>query len=245
MKEAIRANFNASVAAYEAYEHETGRFTALTRLLLAEMVVHTEREIELVLDAGAGTGVSTAVLSDVATPIALDLSREMLRSNPSPARIEGDMDALPIQDDGVDAVAYTASLFLVPDPAVAVAEAERVLRPGGVVAAVAPAGWTTGGGGDPFADLDRRPRSPVSAGAVRQALADDLEVVTGTWQFPTTADELRLFHEIPAMAARFYPQESPVERVRKTRSTLESLAGTFEHRWEWTVGIVSVRESER
>ena len=245
MKEAVRTNFDVSVDAYEAYERATGRFTALTRLLLAEMAAHTERDIDVVLDAGAGTGVSTAVLADTATPIALDLSREMLLANPAAARIEGDVDALPLRADSVDAVAYTASLFLVPEPAVAVAEAERVVRPGGVVAAVEPAGWTSSDGEDAFADLERRPRSPVPAGAVRQAIADVFEPVTGTWRFPGTAAELRLFHEIPAMAARFYPKVPPTERVSKVRTTLDPLEGTFEHRWEWTAGVASVKSCER
>ena len=241
MKEAVLANFEASVDAYRSYERATGRFTALARLLLAEMGVHARRDLDVVLDAGAGTGISTAVLAEVASPVALDISRAMLRSNPAAARVEGDLDALPLRRNSVDAVAFTASLFLVPDPGVAVAEAERVLRPGGVVGAVAPAGWTSGDGRDAFAALSRQPRSPASEGAVRAAIADAFETATVTWRFPATAAECRLFHEIPATAARFYPSSPPRERVRQVGELLEPLEGPLEHHWEWTVGVDSVR----
>ncbi|MEF8774974.1 MAG: class I SAM-dependent methyltransferase [Haloarculaceae archaeon] len=236
MKGAVRANFDASVEAYEAYERETGRFTELTRSLLAEMTEHAERYPGRILDAGAGTGVSTSVLARAGTTVALDTSREMLRANGTSRRVQGDFDRLPFASDSFDAVAFTASLFLVPEPAVAVAEARRVLRPGGVVGAVAPGGWETPDGDDPFRELGRESRSPVSAAAVREAIAAGFETTTGSWRFRTTAGEVRLFHEIPAMAARLFPDEPPTSRVRKARAVLDPLAGPLAHRWEWTLG---------
>ena len=249
MKEAVRANFDASVDAYETYERATGRFATLTRRLLGAMADAAGRDLDLVLDAGAGTGASTAVLADDPsgpTPVALDLSREMLAENRAAARVQGDVDALPFAADSFDGVAFTASLFLVPDPAVAVAEAKRVLRPGGVVGAVAPAGWQTPDGTDAFRDLDRESRSPVAAATVREAIAAAFETETGTgivngaWGFETSADELRRFHAIPAMAARLYPGDPPARRIRKAQAALEPLEGRFVHRWEWTVGIEPV-----
>ena len=238
MKDVVRANFDASVSAYDAYERRTGRFTALARLLHAEMVAHVDGQFESVLDAGAGTGISTRAFDDHASrTIPLDISREMLREIDDFPCVQGDFDHLPFADQSFDGVAFTASLFLVPDPAVAVTEAARVLRPGGVVGAVAPLGWVTDDGTDVFADLDRDSRSPTGADEVQSALDGEFTVTTGTWRFATTADDLRLFHAIPAMAARLYPKHSVEERVEKTRELLTSLDGTFEQQWRWIVGV--------
>lgn len=237
MKDAVKRNFDASVSAYDAYERRTGRFSTLTRLLSAEMAA--VGKLHCALDAGAGTGVSTTVLGDRASDVvALDISGEMLRGNPARSRVQADFDSLPFAVDTFDAVAYTASLFLVPDPGVAVEEVKRVLRPGGVVGAVAPFGWYTNGGTDIFDTLSRQSRSPTQAGPVLRAFDDGFETKTGTWTFPTTAECVRQFHQIPAMAARLYPHETAQERVRKAGDLLDTLNGTFEQRWRWVVATV-------
>lgn len=238
MKDVVKRNFDASVSAYDAYERRTGRFSTLTRLLSTEMAAVADDD--RVLDAGAGTGVSTTVLADRASDVvALDISREMLRQNPARSRIQADFDTLPFAADTFDAVAYTASLFLVPDPTVAVAEARRILRPGGVVGAVAPLGWYTDEGADIFDALSRQSRSPTRAGTVLDAFGDGFETETGTWAFPTTAESVRQFHRIPAMAARLYPHDTPDDRVRKAGDLLDTLDGTFEQRWRWVVATPS------
>ncbi|MBZ6497031.1 class I SAM-dependent methyltransferase [Natrinema longum] len=238
MKAVVQTNFDDSVSAYDAYERQTGRFTALARLLAAEMSARVDGPFAAVLDAGAGTGVSTRVFADRAQrTVALDLSREMVRELESAPRVEGDFDHLPFVDGTFDGVAFTASLFLVPDPAVAVREAVRVLRPEGVVGAVAPLGWVDADGRDVFADLERESRSPTGADAVEAALADEFTVTTGTWRFSTTAADVRRFHAIPAMAARLYPTLDADERVAKARDLLDGLEGTVEQRWRWIVGV--------
>lgn len=238
MKDAVRANFDASVSAYDAFERRTGHFATLTRLLHAEMTARAGDPVAAVLDAGAGSGVSTAVLEPAAAArlVALDLSRAMLRENGARARVQGDFDYLPFATGAFDAVAYTASLFLVPDPAVAVAEARRVLRPGGVLGAVAPAGMETLDGEDLFADRDRQARSPTAAADLEAAVAAEFAVETGTWRVPMTAEDVRAFHAIPAMAARLYPRLRPEERVERAQALLADLEGTVEHRWRWVVG---------
>lgn len=240
MKDIIRGNFDASVSAYDAYERRTGRFEALARLLHAEMATRLDGPLETVLDAGAGSGASTRALADsTARPVALDISREMLSAVESFPRVQGDFDHLPFADGVFDGVAFTASLFLAPDPAVAVGEAARVLRPGGVVGAVAPLGWDTADGTDVFDGLDRESRSPTGTGEVEAALADAFDVTAGTWRFATTADDLRLFHAIPAMAARLYPKYAPEERVELAHDLLATVEGTLEQRWRWVVGVAA------
>lgn len=238
MKDVVRENFDASVTAYDGYEEQTRRFTTLARLLAAEMTTHKDGTLETVLDAGAGTGVSTRVFAERAQQtVALDISREMLRKVSVAPQAQADFDRLPFVADAFDGVAFTASLFLVPDPSVAVREAERVLRSGGVVGAVAPLGWVDADGTDAFASLDRESRSLTRASKVNTALETAFDVATGTWRFATTAEEIRHFHAIPAMAARLYPSLDPDERVARARKLLDSLEGTFEQRWQWVVGV--------
>lgn len=237
MKAAVQANFDRSVSAYGQYERLTGRFATLGRLLAAEMTASADRDLTSILDAGAGSGVSTRVLTEFTERlVALDISREMLTENGAAERVQGDFDHLPFRDDVFDGVAFTASLFLVPDPAVAVAEARRVLHPDGVVGVVAPVGWFTQDGEDVFNSLTRESRSPTATEDVVAAVTAAFETRTGSWDFPTTAENIRRFHEIPAMAARLYPRDDPEERVRKARALFDSLEGTFEQRWQWVVG---------
>jgi cyclopropane-fatty-acyl-phospholipid synthase len=236
MKQVVQRNFDASVSAYDAYERRTRRFSTLTRLLAAEMAAHAS-SFDHVLDAGAGSGVSTSVLHERASRVvALDISREMLRENAGADRVQGDFDSLPFADDTFDGVAYAASLFLAPDPSVAVEEARRVLRSGGVVGAVAPLGWFDDDGTNVFDALPRESRSPTPTSEVQQALETAFDTTSGTWSFPTTAADVQQFHMIPAMAARLYPRSEPEERLRKTRDLLDALEGTFEQRWQWLVG---------
>ena len=239
MKGAVRRNFDASVDAYEAYERRTGRFSALARLLAAEMSARADDPLDTILDAGAGSGISTRVFEERASQtVALDLSRGMLGAFDAPARVQGDFDRLPFAADSFDAVAFTASLFIVPDPAVAVREAARVLRPGGVVGAVAPLGWVHEDGTDVFERLDRESRSPAGIDAVSSALDAEFAVETGTWRFATTAADVQAFHAIPAMAARLYPKLPVEERVAKARGLFDGLEGTVEQQWRWLVGVI-------
>lgn len=238
LKDAVRSNFDASVSAYEAYERRTGRFGSLARLLLAEMTTRADGPLDTVLDAGAGTGISTRILAGSgARTVALDISRGMLRANDAPDRVQGDFDRLPFPENAFDAVAFTASLFLVSEPAVAVREARRVCRPGGVVGAVAPLGWVDADGTDVFESLERDSRSPAGTDEVARAVASEFATETGTWRFASTAEDLVQFHAIPAMAARLFPADPPEERIRKATDLVGSLEGTVEQRWRWIVGV--------
>jgi SAM-dependent methyltransferase len=96
----------------------------------------------VVADVGAGTGALLGAIRSAAPAahvIALDASAEMLRiartRGGAPA-ILADALALPLADGTADAVILAYVLFHLADPSLAIAEATRVLRPGGRVGAI-------------------------------------------------------------------------------------------------------------
>jgi cyclopropane-fatty-acyl-phospholipid synthase len=236
MKATVRTNFDESAGAYAAYEAATGQFSTLAARLATEMAGRDDGSLGCLLDAGAGTGASATPLeSKSETVVPLDMSRAMLVQHPSARRVQGDFDALPFPAGSFDAVAFTASLFLTPSPATALGEARRVLSDGGVVGAVAPEGWYIDGT-DVFQQVDRESRSPSSTTAVREAFEETVDTVSGTWGLEVTAEQLRQFYQIPAVAARVYPRLAPEARVERVETLLADIEGTGEQRWRWMVG---------
>ena len=93
-----------------------------------------------VVEIGAGTGMNfshypktvTDVVATEPDPHMLKRLDEALRASTVPIRIErASADELPFEDDSVDTVVGTLVLCTVPDPERALAEACRVLKPGG------------------------------------------------------------------------------------------------------------------
>jgi ArsR family transcriptional regulator len=90
-------------------------------------------------DLGCGTGqVTEALARFVARVIAVDRSRAMLRAArqrlATAKNVDlraGELEALPIDDGALDAAVIALTLHHAPDPAAVLAEATRVLRPGG------------------------------------------------------------------------------------------------------------------
>ena len=90
-------------------------------------------------DLGCGTGEVAATLAPfVARVIAVDRSADMLQSAQRRLREHsnvdvrrGELEALPIADGELDAATLVLVLHHVPDPAAALTEAARTLRPGG------------------------------------------------------------------------------------------------------------------
>jgi len=92
-------------------------------------------------DLGCGTGhVAAALAPFVGRVIALDRSGEMLqaarrrlRDAPNVEVRRGELEAMPIADAELDAATLLLVLHHLPDPAAALGETSRVLRPGGRV----------------------------------------------------------------------------------------------------------------
>jgi len=108
-----------------------------------------------VLDVAAGAGTLLPALRPLCGDsaaggrlVALDYSAGMLAlSDPSVPRVQADAASLPLRDECADVAMYSFVLFLLPDARAAVAEAARVLRPGGCLLA-ATWGNQVGTGGD-------------------------------------------------------------------------------------------------
>jgi SAM-dependent methyltransferase len=93
----------------------------------------------LVLDVGAGTGTATRRLAAAgATAVPMDAAVGMLavaRGRCGCRPVAGDATALPVRSGAVDAVVMGFLLNHLPHPEIALAEAGRVVRPGGWVLA--------------------------------------------------------------------------------------------------------------
>jgi len=100
------------------------------------------------LDVGCGPGSVTAALARAVGPdglaLGVDISESMLaravraESGPQVGFLRADAQRLPLREATADAVVCISVLQLVPDPAAALAEMARVLRPGGRLAAMVP-----------------------------------------------------------------------------------------------------------
>ena len=89
-----------------------------------------------VLDVGCGEGELARYLPEGAW-VGLDKSRTMLDHAPA-GGVRGEATALPFPDGSFDGVAILYVLYHLADPRLALTEAHRVLRPGGLLAVAAP-----------------------------------------------------------------------------------------------------------
>jgi phosphatidylethanolamine/phosphatidyl-N-methylethanolamine N-methyltransferase len=119
------------------YDDFLGSTTSRARRRSLEVLA--PRAGERVLLVGVGTGLDLPYLPHRARIAAVDLTPAMLRrARRRAARIgvpivlaEASAAALPFVSEGFDAVILHLILAVVPEPAVALREVERVLRPGG------------------------------------------------------------------------------------------------------------------
>lgn len=117
---------------------------ASTRALLRQLLEPSLVNGGTFLDAGAGTGATGAWLTEHGDVVASDFETEALRlygdAHPEAGLVTADVTKLPFADDSFAAVLCVTVLChqSIPDPAIAVAELTRVLRPGGTLCLLEP-----------------------------------------------------------------------------------------------------------
>jgi ubiquinone/menaquinone biosynthesis C-methylase UbiE len=134
-QQALAAVYDEGAAAYEKYWAPVLHRHALdlVNTVTAAAAAHAPR---IVVDVATGSGTLVPALRDLAGSggrvIALDRSHGMLHRIPrSIPRVQADAAALPRRAASADVLVLAFVLFLLPDARLAVAEAARVLRPGG------------------------------------------------------------------------------------------------------------------
>ncbi len=149
--DAVRADRAARAAAY--FRDNAARWNELRSLHVAEAEVEAAlvaafagRRPHDLVDMGTGTGRVLELLAPyVERAVGVDLSREMLavaRANLDRAGLnhcmvrQGDITQLPLPAASADAVTIHQVLHYASDPAAVVAEAARVLRPGGLLVVI-------------------------------------------------------------------------------------------------------------
>jgi ubiquinone/menaquinone biosynthesis C-methylase UbiE len=92
------------------------------------------------IDLGAGTGVNIELFPTAVSELVLaepdpymlkQLRTKLAASSVDASAIQAPAENLPFEDDSFDTAVFTLVLCTVPDPAAALAEAARVLKPGG------------------------------------------------------------------------------------------------------------------
>jgi ubiquinone/menaquinone biosynthesis C-methylase UbiE len=140
------------------------------------------------VEVGCGNGAFTEELIAHAAPRAvssIDPSEGQLafaRTRPAATLAEfrlGDAQSLPFPDKSFDAAAMALVISFIPDPAKAVAEMARVVRPGGIVATYM---WDIPGGGLPLAPVGRAFKAMGKEYSRTSDNASRREVMQTLWQ---------------------------------------------------------------
>lgn len=193
------------------YDADPDRFRTGTRVTAASLAPGVSlhgRIAELLGDLGArrvldvGCGEGALGRATGAWVVGLDASATMLAAVPPPV-LRADAAALPLCDNGFDAVVAVNVYDHLPDPRPALAEAHRVLRPGGTLVA----GTISRRDSPELASVWRPARTPFDtedAAELAAGVFDEVEVQA--WDAPllTLADRAAV---TDYLVARFVPAD--------------------------------------
>lgn len=168
----VRAHYRALAPAYRRQANQTceGRY----REIVGRVMSGRSRVLEL------GSG-SNALLDSVGPPgsVACDLSIDMLQERRAVARtasVVGGGEQLPFRDGAFDGMYHINVIEHVADVEAVIAEGARVLRPGGMLAAVTPNGnWES------WLDLAERWRMKIPEGPHTFLTTRALGSAVGRW----------------------------------------------------------------
>lgn len=254
VKRNVAANFDQSVAIYQAFEHEYGLFYDLAVELARFAGVSRGASV---LDIGCGYGISSAALNNVfdCTVMGVDLSPHMVAAGQAAcgsdaiALVVGDGENLAGVTNGrrFDFALYNASIFIFPDVAKAVREARACLAAGGKIAFsfypdivdadgrdLVPAAFERSG-------LPMPPHRVVTEyGAASEALRQQCGTIAqGQWLVPVDIPMVNAFFSIPAQSASLFPGMA-FDRRRGMVNRLFAALGDGDHdlhmRWRMAAG---------
>jgi SAM-dependent methyltransferase len=216
------------------------------------------------LDIACGPGiVAAAAAQRGCAVVGVDFSAAMVaaarRQLPAATFHEADAEALPLPDASVDAAVSNFGLHHFPDPARALREVLRVLRPGGRLAATVWAppeqnvGWrlmfeAIAAHGTPAPALPTPPRGAlnraadcarllVEAGAAAEAVTT--RIVTATWRLRAPDDLIEGFAAGTVRMAALLSAQPPAARAR-IRETVAQAVGAFGRDGAWLVPTAAV-----
>jgi ubiquinone/menaquinone biosynthesis C-methylase UbiE len=150
-----------------------------------------------VLIAGIGTGLDIPHLPPQHRYIGVDLTRAMLAKAQRRAvgghvsLVQGDVQRLPFADNRFDAVVLHLILAVVPDPKACLAEAARVLKPGGHIVVF-----------DKFLKPGERALWKRAMNSLTRHIATRLDVVFE--DVLTAAPDLHRYHDEPALPGGWF-----------------------------------------
>lgn len=175
----VAATFSRDAPLYERFW--AASLAVLGRRLLAEMPIH---QSSVVVDIGAGVGALLPAIREAAPRAfvaGVDAAEGMIRrASGNFGRAVMDAGHLGLRDASVDAAVMPFMLFFLPDPRRGLAEARRVLRPGGRLGLTT---WAADANDYPadqvWADLMDEHGAPPEQGIPRLDLMDTPEKLVG------------------------------------------------------------------
>jgi ubiquinone/menaquinone biosynthesis C-methylase UbiE len=237
IKEAVKRNFEQSSDNYAIFENKYRFFSILNASLLDRMGIPPNARI---LDIGCGTGASSRQMLQTIpdaiiwgldnSPSMLDVARNIDPDSERLKFVEGDAGDLPsCVNERMDAIIYSASIFLIPDYQASLSQARDLLEPGGVLGLTFMVGVFDNDENalvraDQYAQTNLSQKKPVELDNlitfVKGLFSNvNVEVV----DFATDAGMLKEFFSIQAMSAGLYPTLCYEDRLKMLETLFSHL----------------------